>query len=198
MRVQTLDSFFACFSARFSFSDFCGCFLVSFFFSWPFMLGSYGQWTTEPKMRQSGAMRKGEGAGFCRLRETLDSGVMSTGSTLLDSPARNTIVTVIPSLRYRDALAMIDWLCKAFGFEKHAVYADGNTVHHAQLTFGHGMIMLGSVDNDSAWGQRIVQPDEIVDELETKDYGGSGYSARDPEGHLWSFGDYDPWAEHAA
>ena len=38
---------------------------------------------------------------------------------------------------------------------------------------------------------------EIVDELEPKDYGGSGYSARDPEGHLWSFGDYDPWAEHS-
>jgi len=89
------------------------------------------------------------------------------------------------------------------------------------------MVMLGSVDNGSAWGRRIVQPDEIghretqacyvvvadcaahyaqakaagaeiVDELETRDYGGSGYSARDPEGHLWSFGDYDPWAAHEA
>ena len=145
----------------------------------------------------------------------------------MNSPAKNTVATVIPSLRYRDAPAMIDWLCKAFGFEKHAVYADGNTVHHAQLTFGNGMIMLGSADNASAWGKRIVQPDEIgrretqacyvvvadcaahyarakaqgaeiVDELETKDYGGSGYSARDPEGHLWSFGDYDPWAEQGA
>ena len=27
-----------------------------------------------------------------------------------------------------------------------------------------------------------------------KDYGGRGYSARDPEGNAWSFGDYDPWA----
>ncbi len=143
----------------------------------------------------------------------------------MPSPAKNTAATVIPSLRYRNAPAMIDWLCKAFGFEKHAVYADGNVVHHAQLVFGHGMVMLGSVDNVSAWGRRIVQPDEIggretqacyvvvadcaahyahsksagaeiVDELEARDYGGSGYSARDPEGHLWSFGDYDPWAGH--
>ena len=68
----------------------------------------------------------------------------------MNSPAKNTVATVIPSLRYRDAPAMIDWLCKAFGFEKHAVYADGNTVHHAQLTFGNGMIMLGSADNTSA------------------------------------------------
>ncbi|MEP7097563.1 MAG: glyoxalase, partial [Dokdonella sp.] len=34
-------------------------------------------------------------------------------------------------------------------------------------------------------------------ELETKEYGGTGYSCRDPEGHLWWFGSYDPWkAEH--
>jgi len=144
----------------------------------------------------------------------------------MNSAAKDTLCTVIPSLRYRDALAAIDWLCRAFGFEKHAVYVadDHKTVHHAQLTFGNGMIMLGSADNQSAWGKRIAQPDEIggretqacyvvvadcaahyararaagaqiVDELESKDYGGSGYSCRDPEGHLWSFGDYDPWAD---
>lgn len=27
---------------------------------------------------------------------------------------------IIPCLRYRDAPGMIDWLCKAFGFERHA------------------------------------------------------------------------------
>lgn len=145
----------------------------------------------------------------------------------MPAPAKSTVATVIPSMRYRNAPAMIEWLCRAFGFEKHAVYAEGDVVQHAQLTFGHGMIMLGSVDNASAWGQRIVQPDEIggretqccclvvadcaahyaqakaagaaiVDELEIKDYGGSGYSCRDPEGHLWWFGDYDPLAERAA
>jgi len=137
--------------------------------------------------------------------------------------AASTTATIIPSLRYRNALAAIDWLCHAFGFEKQAVYAgDDGVVHHAQLTFGNGMIMLGSVSSDGAWGNRIAQPDEIggretqcpcvivadadahyahakaagaviVDELETKDYGGKGYSCRDPEGHLWWFGSYDPW-----
>ncbi|MGH8164391.1 MAG: VOC family protein, partial [Rhodanobacteraceae bacterium] len=120
---------------------------------------------------------------------------------------------------------MIEWLCNTFGFEKNAVYTgDNGVVQHAQLTFGHGMIMLGSVDNETAWGKLITQPDEIggkqtqacyvivadcaahyqhaknagaqiVGELESKDYGGSGYSCRDPEGYVWSFGDYDPWAE---
>jgi uncharacterized glyoxalase superfamily protein PhnB len=139
------------------------------------------------------------------------------------SLAANTTATIIPSLRYRDALAAIDWLCTAFGFEKNAVYADDKgIVQHAQLVFGNGMIMLGSVANASAWGERIAQPDEIggretqcpcvivsdceahyrrakaagaviVDEYEVKDYGGAGYSCRDPEGHLWWFGSYDPW-----
>ncbi len=140
----------------------------------------------------------------------------------MPGPAMDTVSTVIPCLRYRNALAMIDWLCEAFGFVKHAVYADGDTVHHAQLTFGNGMIMLGSADNASTWGERIVQPEaiggretqspcvivadadahyaqakaagaEIVDEIASPDYGGRGYSCRDPEGHLWYFGSYDPW-----
>lgn len=130
--------------------------------------------------------------------------------------------TIIPCLRYRDAHAAIEWLCKAFGFEKQAVYEneDGG-VEHAQLTFGHGMVMLGEV-RDNEFGRHIAQPDEIggretqcacvtvsnckshyqqakaagaviVDDYAEKDYGGAGYSCHDPEGHLWYFGSYDPW-----
>src|SRR5690606_38207307 len=46
--------------------------------------------------------------------------------------AADTTSPIIPCLRYRDAPAAIEWLCRAFGFEKHAVYAEGDTVHHAQ------------------------------------------------------------------
>lgn len=71
--------------------------------------------------------------------------------------------TVIPCLRYRDAPAAIEWLCRAFGFEQHAVYPnEDGTIAHAQLTFGNGMVMLGSVYNkESEWGHLIKQPDEI-------------------------------------
>ena len=34
---------------------------------------------------------------------------------------------------------------------------------------------------------------EIVMEVEDQDYGGRLYACLDPEGHLWSFGTYDPW-----
>ncbi|HSD18306.1 MAG TPA: VOC family protein [Thermomonas sp.] len=135
--------------------------------------------------------------------------------------------TVIPCLRYRNALAMIDWLCEAFGFEKHAVYADGDTVHHAQLVFGNGMIMLGSTSNAGEWGKAIVQPGDvggretqspcvivadadahyaravaagaaIVIDIADQPYGGRGYACKDPEGHYWWFGSYDPWVDQPA
>lgn len=140
--------------------------------------------------------------------------------------APDTTATIIPCLRYRDAHAAIDWLCRAFGFEKHAVYAEGDTVHHAQLVFGKGMVMLGSTGVESEWSGRIAQPSEvggretqspcvivadadahyaravaagakIVQDIADQDYGGRGYSCLDPEGHLWWFGSYDPWKNEA-
>jgi uncharacterized glyoxalase superfamily protein PhnB len=131
--------------------------------------------------------------------------------------------TVVPCMRYRDATAAIDWLCRAFGFEKQLVVPEeGNRIAHAQLTFGNGMIMLGSI-HDNEFGKNLKQPDEIggaetqcpyvitkdpdahyarakaagaaiVMDIRDNDYGGRGYSCRDIEGHLWSFGSYDPWA----
>ena len=133
--------------------------------------------------------------------------------------------TIIPSLRYRNALAAIDWLVTAFGFEKQAVFVapDNTTVQHAQLTFGNGMIMIGSVDNGGEGGKFMVQPDEIgfretqgaylvvpdadaiyatakaagaemVIDIRDMDYGGRHFSCRDLEGHTWGIGTYDPWA----
>lgn len=131
--------------------------------------------------------------------------------------------TLIPSLRYRNAVAAIDWLGRAFGLQKNAVYmGENDTVAHAQLTYGGGMIMLGSVDNGSEYGKLMVQPDEIghretkgiylvvpdadatyatakaagaemVFDIRDMDYGGRGFTCRDLEGHLWSIGSYDPW-----
>jgi uncharacterized glyoxalase superfamily protein PhnB len=132
--------------------------------------------------------------------------------------------TIIPTLRYRDAAAAIEWLCRAFGFEKHLVVpGEGNTIAHAQLTFGNGMIMLGTARDDefgklqktpeqvvgvATQSPYIIVPDadahharavalgaKVVYPLRDEDYGGRGYSCLDPEGHLWNFGTYDPWAK---
>ena len=136
--------------------------------------------------------------------------------------AKNTTATIIPSLRYRDAPAAIDWLCKAFGFERHLVVpGEAGTIGHAQLVFGNGMIMLGSARDDD-FGQLqkpLDAPDapvsksayiivsdvdahhtravaagaQVVMAPEDQHYGGRLYSCRDPEGNLWNFGSYDPW-----
>ena len=140
-----------------------------------------------------------------------------------DMPKKTT-ATIIPCLRYRDANAAIEWLCRAFGFEKQTVFEGENgTIAHAQLTFGNGMIMLGSASHGSEYGKLLVQPNEIdgkqtqtpylvvedadavyasakaagaeiVLDIKDEDYGGRGFTCRDLEGHVWNLGTYDPWA----
>jgi uncharacterized glyoxalase superfamily protein PhnB len=130
---------------------------------------------------------------------------------------------IIPTLRYHDAPAAIEFLCRAFGFEKHLVVpGEDGTVAHAQLTLGDGMIMLGSArddefgrlqkpprdvggagtqspyivvsDVDAHHARAVAAGAKVVMPPEDKDYGGRGYGCLDPEGHLWNFGSYDPWA----
>jgi uncharacterized glyoxalase superfamily protein PhnB len=127
---------------------------------------------------------------------------------------------IIPSVRYQDANAGIDWLKRAFGFEEHAVYRDDDgTVVHAELRLGTGMIMIGQVrEGDwmdgrtpdslaSAHGIYVVIDDvdahhdrakaagaQIVREPIDEDFGGRDYRVRDLEGNQWSFGNYDPYA----
>jgi len=52
---------------------------------------------------------------------------------------------IIPTIPHKDAPRAIEWLCEAFGFEKHLVVpGENDTIAHAQLRFGNAMIMLGS------------------------------------------------------
>jgi uncharacterized glyoxalase superfamily protein PhnB len=136
--------------------------------------------------------------------------------------AKATTSTIIPALHYADAPAAIDFLCRAFGFERKAVYeGEGGTIAHAELTLGNGMVMLGSM-NDTEYGKLLVRPRaaggvtmgvyvivedpdahfarakaagaEITRDPVTQDYGGRDYTCKDPEGNVWTFGSYDPWA----
>jgi uncharacterized glyoxalase superfamily protein PhnB len=139
-------------------------------------------------------------------------------------PAKIARATIIPGMRYRNAPAAIEWLCTAFGFEKQLVVpGPSGTMAHAQLTFGNGMIMLGS-GHDNEYGRLIKQPDEIggaqtqsayvivpdadahcarakaagaeiVIDIKDESYGGRGYTCGDLEGHIWNFGTYNPWKE---
>ena len=47
---------------------------------------------------------------------------------------------------YEDASAAIAWLCKAFGFEvRLKIEGEGGRIEHSELTFGNGLVMVGSV-----------------------------------------------------
>jgi uncharacterized glyoxalase superfamily protein PhnB len=128
--------------------------------------------------------------------------------------------TIFPALRYRDAPAAIEWLGRAFGFEPRMV-VDGpdGTVAHAELAYDGALIMLGSTRPPDAddYSAKVPSPGgtslyvvvgdpdahheraraagaEVVRALEDTDYGSREYSARDPEGNVWSFGTYRPGA----
>jgi uncharacterized glyoxalase superfamily protein PhnB len=112
---------------------------------------------------------------------------------------------MFPFMRFRDADAALDWLSRAFGFEEHALYrGDDGTIQHAEMALGPGIIMFGpgdpasqgvyvAVDDADAHYERAKAAGaEITRELEDTDYGSREYTARDPEGHVWSFGTYKP------
>nr|WP_062338823.1 VOC family protein [Herbidospora sakaeratensis] len=122
-------------------------------------------------------------------------------------------MTVIPTIRYHDADKALAWLTAVLGFTSPEVYrSDDGVVVHAQLSRGTGMVMLGSVGHglDVVTGPAsvyVVVDDleidalyeiakaagvEVIRELRSEDYGGRGYTIRDPEGHVWSVGSYDP------
>lgn len=131
----------------------------------------------------------------------------------------NTPSNIYPSLSYDDAAAAIDWLCRAFGFEKRLVVpGPEGSVMHSELSLGPGVIMVSSTQADkgrvsprrlTAISQAIcVQVDdpdvhferamsegaEILDELKDEEYGARGYMVKDLEGHQWYFGNYRPGA----
>jgi uncharacterized glyoxalase superfamily protein PhnB len=114
---------------------------------------------------------------------------------------------------YRDPLAALDWLEKAFGFERSMVITDKEgKLAHSEMKFGDGYVMVGSewadfVASPSSVGSKNTQTIHvhldngldahcdraraagavIVMEPADQFYGDRTYMAKDPEGHVWSF-----------
>jgi uncharacterized glyoxalase superfamily protein PhnB len=129
----------------------------------------------------------------------------------------NDTTYIWPGLSYRDARAAIEFLTTAFGFEERAVHAregDPSVIEHAELRWPlGGGIMFGTAGkDDSPFGKRLPgndsvyvvckDPDalferataagaEVVRGLVDENYGSRGFTVRDPEGNLWSFGTYE-------
>jgi len=122
--------------------------------------------------------------------------------------------TLATGVYYRDPVAALKWLESAFGFETTmVVQAPDGVLAHSEMRFGDGMIMVGGEYDErhrspaSMGGVNThsihVQLEDgieahyarareagatIVRELADQFYGDRVYTATDPEGHDWSFG----------
>ena len=120
------------------------------------------------------------------------------------------------AVSYVDPRAALIWLEEAFGFEPLMVIVDENdNVGHAEMTFGGSVVMVGSewsgdhkspksvggkntqsvhvqlargedIDAHCARARRAGAT--IIQDPDTQFYGDRTYRARDPEGHIWTFG----------
>jgi len=123
------------------------------------------------------------------------------------------------TLRYRDPAAAIDWLERAFGMTRHFVAEDGGRVVHAQMRLGESWLFLGPDRDNDAYGMHsplalngtnqcvCIALDDVDAAAERAEragariitrpydtpYGAREFSCADPEGHVWSVGNY--WGE---
>jgi uncharacterized glyoxalase superfamily protein PhnB len=120
---------------------------------------------------------------------------------------------VWPCLSYRDAPGAIRFLTTAFGFREAAAYPgrEPGVIEHAELHWPEGggvmlgfagrggvherppgaaLVYLVTADPDGVHARTLAAGGEIVQALREEDYGSRGFTARDPEGNLWSFGTY--------
>lgn len=133
--------------------------------------------------------------------------------------APTTPSNIYPSLSYDDAPAAIDWLCRAFGFEKRLVVPGPNgTVRHSELSIGPGVVMVSSArpevgrvsprslaglhqglcvqvdDPDAHFARATEAGARVIEPLKDEEFGSRGYMVADPEGHVWCFATYRPGA----
>lgn len=128
---------------------------------------------------------------------------------------------IYPSLAYEDAARAIVWLRDAFGFEPRLVVpgaGEGTTIAHAELRSESGDVLmllstqlstrrnrsprtLGGTaqsvymtvpDVDLAHDRAVRAGAEIFNPLHETDYGSREFCCLDPEGHIWTFGSYQP------
>jgi uncharacterized glyoxalase superfamily protein PhnB len=120
--------------------------------------------------------------------------------------------TIYPFLRYTNAPAAMEWLGRAFLFEKQVAFAgpDGMIVH-AEMRRGSGVIGLSSAtpptesnpwsavrqgvyvtidDVDGHHARALSAGARVAIQPSDTNYGSREYSAWDLEGHLWGFGTY--------
>ena len=117
--------------------------------------------------------------------------------------------TVFPCITFRDAAASIDYLERALGAERVAVYEDDDgRVTHAEIRIGESLFMCGDertgskatppgvsivyvvvTDADAAYQRAKAAGAEVTEPVE-QSYGSRDITVTDPDGNRWSLGTY--------
>lgn len=119
------------------------------------------------------------------------------------------IQTVFPCITFRDAKASFDWLERALGAQRLAVYEDDEgRVVHGELRIGDSTIMAGDeragsqatppgvsvvyvvVDDADAAYERARAAGAELTEPVSQDYGSRDVTVTDLDGNRWSLGTY--------
>ncbi len=131
---------------------------------------------------------------------------------------------LIPATRYPDCDAALAFLRDVVGLGEHRVFRDdGGGIVHAEMTLGTGLFMFGPDTTPGDFGRFLIAPAEtggrvtlsiyavlpdiaaayaravaagadIAQPLDAQGHGGTAFTLRDPGGHVWTLGDYDPLA----
>lgn len=129
-----------------------------------------------------------------------------------EGPLSCTRMSLYAALTYRDITAAIAWLETAFGLERDFVdEGDDGQVHHAAVKHGGGMVLIECERPEDLHGSHtgkgwiymvVVDADRHYERAKAAgaevlgvphgESGFRGYSARDLEGNLWSFGNEQP------
>lgn len=128
---------------------------------------------------------------------------------------------LVPTTRYADCDAALTFLKKVIGMEEKAIYRDdAGAIRHAELRMGDSFFMFGPEDQgpfsrymtaprdtggretttmyvvvldvETHNAKAMAAGADIIRPLAQADHGGLEYSLRDPEGHVWTIGLYDP------
>ena len=65
------------------------------------------------------------------------------------------------ALFYEDPAKAIDWICHAFGFEVRIKVEEGGKIHHSELTFGEGVIMVGDAASTAPHAKAFTSPRSV-------------------------------------
>jgi len=114
---------------------------------------------------------------------------------------------LIPYLTFRHGEESLRFLVEGLGFEPITVQADDGVIAHAELRRGDAVVMGGSgeaqvgaapglylveADVDAAFERATAAGADVVFGPEETEWGTRRARFRDPDGHEWSIGTYEP------